>query len=195
MNRITSPAFFNSSSASFNRSSNSPRNFDPASIPARSSITTRLFFSISGILPSTIFSASPSAIADLPTPGSPIKTGLFFVRRLNIWIIRSISSERPITGSSSPFFAASVRSRPNLSSFGVDDLEFSSPLTGAPCATASISCCIAAKSAPRSRSIRNPILSRSLIIASSICSVPIKFCPSCRENATLISMIFLVRGV
>ena len=34
--------------------------------------------------PSTIRCASPSAIAVLPTPGSPIRHGLFFVLRLKI---------------------------------------------------------------------------------------------------------------
>ena len=29
----------------------------------------------------TMRSAKPSAIADLPTPGSPIRIGLFFLRR------------------------------------------------------------------------------------------------------------------
>ena len=35
--------------------------------------------------------ASPSTIAVLPTPGSPISAGLFLVRRERIWITRSIS--------------------------------------------------------------------------------------------------------
>ena len=38
----------------------------------------------------------------MPTPGSPIRTGLFFVRRDSTWIVRRISSSRPITGSSLP---------------------------------------------------------------------------------------------
>ena len=42
--------------------------------------------------------ARPSTIAVLPTPGSPIRTGLFFVRRLRTWMTRRISSSRPITG-------------------------------------------------------------------------------------------------
>ena len=45
-------------------------------------------------------SASPSTIAVLPTPGSPISTGLFLVRRASTWMVRRISSSRPITGSS-----------------------------------------------------------------------------------------------
>ena len=41
-------------------------------------------------------------MAVLPTPGSPISTGLFLVRRESTWITRRISSSRPITGSSLP---------------------------------------------------------------------------------------------
>jgi hypothetical protein len=39
-------------------------------------------------------------MAVLPTPGSPIRAGLFLVRRARIWITRSISFRRPMTGSS-----------------------------------------------------------------------------------------------
>ena len=42
---------------------------------------TRLSFSPSGTSPRTMRCASPSTIAVLPTPGSPISTGLFLVRR------------------------------------------------------------------------------------------------------------------
>src|SRR5581483_4463339 len=100
----------------FRRSSNSPRYFEPASSAPMSSAQTRRSRSPSGTSPPTIRCASPSAIAVLPTPGSPISTGLFFVRRERIWITRRISSSRPITGSSFPCSAASVRSRPNFSS-------------------------------------------------------------------------------
>ncbi len=57
--------------------------------------------------------ANPSTIAVLPTPGSPIKTGLFLVRRERTCMTRSISLSRPITGSSFPSRAACVRLRPN----------------------------------------------------------------------------------
>jgi len=50
--------------------------------------------------------ARPSAIAVLPTPGSPMSAGLFFVRRDRIWMTRSISFSRPMTGSSLPMRAA-----------------------------------------------------------------------------------------
>ena len=55
-------------------------------------------------------------MAVLPVPGSPIRTGLFLVRRESTWITRRISSSRPMTGSRSPRSAASVRSRPYCSS-------------------------------------------------------------------------------
>ena len=60
-------------------------------------------------------SASPSTIAVLPTPGSPMSTGLFFVRRESTWITRRISWSRPITGSSLPCSARSTRSMPYFS--------------------------------------------------------------------------------
>ena len=41
-------------------------------------------------------------MAVLPTPGSPIRTGLFLVRRDRTWMTRRISSSRPMTGSSLP---------------------------------------------------------------------------------------------
>ena len=50
-------------------------------------------------------------MAVLPTPGSPISTGLFLVRRASTWMVRRISSSRPMTGSSLPLRASSVRSR------------------------------------------------------------------------------------
>ena len=56
--------------------------------------------------------ARPSTMAVLPTPGSPMSTGLFFVRRDSTWMTRRISSSRPMTGSSLPLRASSVRSRP-----------------------------------------------------------------------------------
>ena len=50
-------------------------------------------------------------MAVLPTPGSPISTGLFLVRRASTWMVRRISSSRPITGSSLPSRASAVTSR------------------------------------------------------------------------------------
>ncbi len=80
--RMTSPDAFRISSITFfMRSSNSPRYFVPATSAARSSCTTRFDRSTSGTSPRTIRCARPSVIAVLPTPGSPIRAGLFLVRR------------------------------------------------------------------------------------------------------------------
>src|SRR6266536_2080380 len=119
MNSTTSRLERISSRIFFNRSSNSPRYLVPATSAPMSSVSTRLCCSDSGTLPRLICWARPSAMAVLPTPGSPINAGLFLVRRLRIWITRSISVSRPITGSSWLRRASSVRSRPNWSSRGV----------------------------------------------------------------------------
>ena len=100
----------------FSRSSNSPRYFAPATMALRSSAISRLPRSDSGTSPATIRWASPSTTAVLPTPGSPISTGLFFVRRESTWTTRRISLSRPMTGSSLPSRAATVRSTPYFSS-------------------------------------------------------------------------------
>ena len=113
MNSSTLPAFRISSSTFLIRSSNSPRYLVPATMPERSRDKSFLSSRLSGTSPSTIFSARPSAMAVLPTPGSPIRQGLFFVRRERIWMTRWISSSRPITGSSRPLRASAVRSRVN----------------------------------------------------------------------------------
>ena len=89
---------------------------EPARRLPMSRAQTRLPLSPSGTSPATMRCASPSTIAVLPTPGSPISTGLFFVRRDSTWIVRRISSSRPITGSSLPLSARAVRSRPYFSS-------------------------------------------------------------------------------
>ena len=67
--------------SAFSRSSNSPRYFAPAISAPMSSAITRRSRSDSGTSPETMRWARPSTIAVLPTPGSPISTGLFFVRR------------------------------------------------------------------------------------------------------------------
>ena len=64
-----------------------------------------------GTSPATIRCASPSTMAVLPTPGSPISTGLFFLRRASTSMVVSISCARPMTGSSLPSRAILVRSR------------------------------------------------------------------------------------
>ena len=117
MNRMILPsAFFISSSTALRRSSNSPLNFAPAISAPISSANTVLSFSPSGTSPAKILCAKPSTTAVLPTPGSPISTGLFFVRLDKILMARLISSSRPITGSSLPDLAISTRSRPYFSS-------------------------------------------------------------------------------
>ena len=58
-------------------------------------------------------------MAVLPTPGSPMSAGLFFVLRDRIWMIRSISFSRPMTGSSLFARASSVRLIPSWSTVGV----------------------------------------------------------------------------
>ena len=63
----------------FSLSSNSPLNFAPATKAPKSSEISFLFFNESGISLFIILMASPSTIAVFPTPGSPIKIGLFLV--------------------------------------------------------------------------------------------------------------------
>ena len=81
-----------------------------------SSAITFLSRSTLGTSPLRIRTANPSTMAVLPTPGSPIRTGLFFVRRDSTCIVRRISSSRPITGSIFPRRAISTKSRPYFSS-------------------------------------------------------------------------------
>ena len=114
------------------RSSNSPRYFAPATIAARSRLTRRLSRRDSGTSPSTMRAARPSTTAVLPTPGSPMRTGLFFVRRESTWTTRRISESRPMTGSSLPSRAAAVRSVPYCSrasppSLGVSEVTLRPP--------------------------------------------------------------------
>ena len=100
----------------FNLSSNSPRYLAPATKEAISSSQTVLSFRLEGTSPLIILNANPSTIAVFPTPGSPIRTGLFFVFLDNTLVILRISSSRPITGSIFPAFASAVMSRPYFSS-------------------------------------------------------------------------------
>ena len=112
MNRMMPPSEeVTSLSTAFSRSSNSPRYLAPAINAPRSSAKSFLSCRLSGTSPLTMRSARPSTIAVLPTPGSPISTGLFLVRRESTWMVRRISSSRPMTGSSLPSRAACVRSR------------------------------------------------------------------------------------
>ena len=119
INKIISLFLANSLSTPFILSSNSPRYFVPATNDAISRDTTRFPNNIRETLRCMMRKARPSTIADLPTPGSPISTGLFFLRRLSICARRSISTSRPTTGSSLFSSAARVISLPNLSNIGV----------------------------------------------------------------------------
>ena len=171
MKRITAPSdSATSRSTAFRRSSNSPRYFEPAISAPTSSAITRLSFRLSGTSPATMRRARPSTIAVLPTPGSPISTGLFLVRRESTCITRRISSSRPITGSSLPARAASVRSRPNFASaWYLDSGSWS--VMGALPRTLWSALSMAARVAPASRS-RAPTSSVfSSAAASSRCSV------------------------
>ena len=116
MNRIMSSDSSISLSTALRRSSNSPRYLAPAISAPMSRATSRLSLRLSGTSPRTMRCARPSTMAVLPTPGSPMSTGLFLVRRDSIWITRRISSSRPITGSSFPSRASLVSSRPYFSS-------------------------------------------------------------------------------
>ena len=117
MNSSTRPSLSAISlSTALSRSSNSPRNFAPAISAPRSREKTVRSFIHSGTSPRTIRCASPSTIAVLPTPGSPMSTGLFLVLRDRMRITRRISASRPITGSSFPVRAWATRSTPYFSS-------------------------------------------------------------------------------
>ena len=157
------------------RSSNWPRYLVPATTAARSSVTMRLFLRLSGTWAETMRWARPSAIAVLPTPGSPISTGLFFLRRDSTWMTRSISLSRPITGSSLPSRASWVRSRPNWLSAGVSGRSSRSPveeLEGVPPSSFSVSSRTRLRSTPSSSSTLAATPSPSRISPSSRCSVP-----------------------
>ena len=91
------------------RLSNWPRNCVPATSAVKSKRYTSLSNSFAGTCPASILCASAFATAVFPTPGSPINTGLFFVRRFKIRTMRSISVFRPMTGSSFPSAAFRLR--------------------------------------------------------------------------------------
>ncbi|CRZ48495.1 Uncharacterised protein [Vibrio cholerae] len=82
MKRMILPSSFASSlSTDFKRSSNSPRYFAPATSAPISKDNTRRPRRPSGTSLLMMRCAKPSTIAVLPTPGSPMITGLFLVRR------------------------------------------------------------------------------------------------------------------
>ena len=115
MKRIISPlAAVTSLTTLFKRSSNSPLYLAPATSAPISKEKRRLLCRFSGTSPRTMRCASPSTIAVLPVPGSPMRIGLFFVLRERICSTRRISSSRPITGSNFPSRASATKSRAYL---------------------------------------------------------------------------------
>ena len=202
--RITSPAFLTSDKHFFILSSKSPLYLAPATIPEISRVTTLLFFSISGTSSTTIFSANPSTTAVFPTPGSPIKQGLFFVLLDKIWITLSISLFLPITGSSLPSLACFVRSEPNWFNVGVELKlpEFLSKLflgelesTPSSSITFIISLYSFLGSIFKSIIILTATLSPSRIIPIKICSVPINSEPNFLASINAFSITLLLLGV
>ncbi len=110
MKRMISPSEASTSfTTAFNRSSNSPLYLAPAISAPMSRENICLDVRLEGTSPFTIRCASPSAMAVFPTPGSPMRIGLFFVRRERICSTLRISSSRPMTGSSFPLRARSLR--------------------------------------------------------------------------------------
>ena len=100
MNNIIFPSLFLiSCKTAFNLSSNSPLYFAPATKAPMSKENIVQSSKPSGTSPLRILKAKPSAMAVLPTPGSPIKQGLFFVFLERILITFLISVSLPITGS------------------------------------------------------------------------------------------------
>jgi hypothetical protein len=94
----------------FNLSSNSHLYLAQASRAHISRVIILFHFRLSGISHSTIFLAIHSTIAVFQTPGSQIKTGLFFDLRESICRALLISSSLQITGSIFQFLASSTKS-------------------------------------------------------------------------------------
>mmetsp|Transcript_33499 Transcript_33499/g.53882 ORF Transcript_33499/g.53882 Transcript_33499/m.53882 type:complete len:292 (-) Transcript_33499:364-1239(-) len=173
MNNIMSPAFFTSSRIALNLSSNSPLYLVPAITAARSRATTLFPANLGGTFPSTIICASPSAIAVFPTPGSPIKQGLFFMRLTSICIALSTSFSRPTTGSSEPSLASLVKSSEHFSRVAIFPTDAPAPTaTRSALLLRSRSPFIFSKSAPRTSRV-SALMSRSRSIPNTINSVPI----------------------
>ncbi len=109
MKRMGCVRFESALSTALKRSSKSPRKRVPARSAAVSSEKTSAPRSASGTSGCRRRSASPSAMAVLPTPASPTNTGPFLRRRQRISIVRWSSRWRPMSGSSNPAAARSVR--------------------------------------------------------------------------------------
>ena len=176
--RMMFPSEMTSSTTLLILSSNSPLYLEPATMPDRSRVSRRLSLMEAGTLPETMRLASPSTIAVLPTPGSPIRQGLFLVLLLRICTTRRISSSLPMTGSSFPSKAIWVRSLLYCSR-----APRCSPWAPACCRSslwAAVSSPIAARSSKYILETLVPIASRILaatlsfsrMMASRMCSVP-----------------------
>ena len=117
MKRMILPSdFLTSDKTAFSRSSNSPRYFAPAIKAPISREKIVLSCKAFGTSFETIRCARPSTMAVLPTPGSPMSTGLFLVFRDKIRMTFRISSSRPMTGSIFCSRARLTRSVPYFSS-------------------------------------------------------------------------------
>ena len=163
------------------RSSNSPLYLVPATMPGRSRASTRRPERVSGTSSLITLWAMPSTMAVLPTPGSPISTGLFLVRRDSTSIVVCISSARPMTGSSLPSLAISVRSLLYSLRVGVGLAgSRASPPLSTPRTTTPRS--LVCESPKRLRSFPASD-SSSLVSASSTCSGPMYEAPSERDSS------------
>ena len=158
---------FTASITPFRRFSNSPLTPAPACSSPRSSETRRTPFSASGTSPAAMRSARPSTTAVLPTPGSPVRMGLFWRRRVRMSTICRISLSRPRMGSIFPALACAVRSVQNCSSGpparGAPSAV--APAPGVPALLAPVSAC-AASSLPAASSVRLPRIEATCSAAS-----------------------------
>ena len=142
-----------------------------------SRLITRTPCSDTGTSPAMMRCARPSMMAVLPTPGSPINTGLFLLRRDKICTVRRISSSRPTTGSSFPFRASFVKSRAYRSS---DSYLLSAPwsVTTFPPRSFMTAASRRPRSTPMSEHSAAPKRS-SAAAASTRCSTATKSSPIC----------------
>ena len=131
MNKIVGFGLFLIASITFfSRFSNSPFTDAPACKRPRSSPHRSTFFRWSGTSLAAIRRAMPSTIAVFPTPASPTRMGLFFLRRLKMSRACRISLSRPRIGSIFPSIASLVKLAQNCSSTSL------LPLLGPPPAAA-----------------------------------------------------------
>ena len=100
------------------RSLNEPRICVPDTMEPTSSPITTVSAIDGGTSPVAMRSARPSAMAVLPTPGSPIKQGLLARRLCRTSMTSSSSRSRPMSGSILPSAAITVRLRPSAQSVG-----------------------------------------------------------------------------